>query len=723
MIAAGYHGSHKDEAGHPIVLWDARTGKDLARLREHKSEVEAVVFSPDGKTLASAGYGKSIRLWDVPSRKQRARLQIAERGIFALAFSPDSRLLASAGMMDKTVCLWDAATGKVVHRLAGHQSWVYSVAFSSDGKTVASAGYKDAVRLWAASTGTELRRIAGVPEEVSSLAFLPGDKVLASGGRNSAVQLWDVATGKELPRFGKATCGRCAVSAHGKVLVSWNGQALRLWQFGTGKELLPLAGHRAAVRAAAFSSDGKTLQSAAVTSQHGLEWGAWDARSGRQLSQPTDLPEEGRLLAFSPDRKSLAAAGEQLRDATVRLWDVASGRKRSQLAHPSGVVAIAFSPDGKRLATAAGHSLIRDDGPCSIRLWDTATARQTLELRAHDSDVQALRFSPDGRWLAAALWDKTARLWSTSTGKEVRRLQGHENGLRTIVFSPSGKLLATASQDGTVRLWETATGGEVRKLPAWATALAFAPDGKTLASVNGLLWNNVEPDNVIRLWDVSTGQLLGKLSGHSGGVTLLLFSPDGGTLVSGSEDATLLAWNVAAALRKPPAGVAKLSAGELEARWNDLADSKASRAYAALWQLAAAPQQADSLLKRRLVPASGELSQRLARLIAALDSDTFADRESASKELAKMGPLAEPALRQALTHSSLEVRQRAQRLLQKVEGATLPAEHLRAVRAVEVLELIASAEAKQLLEALGRGDPAAPLTRHAKGALERLKAR
>jgi WD40 repeat protein len=609
-------------------------------------------------------------------------------------------------------------TAKPARQLVGHRSWVWSVAFSSDGQTLATAGYDHTIRLWKVSTGTEFRQIAE-PQDLSSLAFLPGDKVLVCGGRNRPVRLWDVTTGKEMPRFGKGAHGQCAVCAEGKVLVTWSGHALRLWKVSTGEELLGLPGHQAEVRAAGFSRDGKTLLSAGAAGDHGLERCVWEAGSGRQLSRITGCLEKGRVLEFAPDRKTLAAAGPHLNCATVRLLDRVSGRNLHVLEHPPAVRAIAYSPDGKRLASASGTMILKDGAHFSLRLWDAATGRELRRFPAHDSDINALQFSPDGRVLASASWDKTARLWSTTTGKELRRLQGHANGLRAITFSPNGHFIATASQDGTVRLWETLTGGEIRKLDAWATVLAFAPDGKTLASVNGLRWNNDEPDNVIRFWDVATGTLIGKRSGHSGGVTLLLFSPDGKRLVSGSEDATLLAWDVS---DRRPARVVKVPPRELQACWRDLADTSAECGYRAVWKLVADPPQTVSLLKELLRPASGELSRRIARLITDLDSDQFAVRQAASAELAKLGDQAEPALRKALLDKpSVEVRLRATRLLEAVEAVKPTPEQLRAQRAVEVLEQIDSRDARQLLETISRGDPAATLTREAKAVLLRLQ--
>jgi WD40 repeat protein len=378
------------------------------------------------------------------------------------------------------------------------------VSFSSDGKILATTGADGEIRLWEVRTGTELRQMHTGAQDLASLAFVRGDKLLVSGGYDQAVQLWEVATGKELPRFGGETRGRCALSPDGSKLVSWSGQASRLWSVNTGKALLPLMGHQASVRAAALADDGRTVISVEVAAEYGLRLGIWESGTGSRFRPTGDWQDKGRLLAFVPDRKTLAVAKSHAEDPRIRLYDLAPGKQVRELMHPAGVTALALSADGKVLASASGNWFGEEDPKATIHMWEIPSGREMRRLIGHKTTIFALQFSPDGRVLASASWDRTMRVWSTTTGKELRRLEGHSDGLRTVAFSPDGRLLASASQDGTVRLWELATGGEVWQIKAWATVLAFAPDGKTLASVNGLGWNNIEPDNILRLWDVMT---------------------------------------------------------------------------------------------------------------------------------------------------------------------------------------------------------------------------
>ena len=159
-------------------------------------------------------------------------------------------------------------------------------------------------------------------------------------------------------------------------------------------------------------------------------------------------------VAFSPDSKLVASASH---DNTVRLWDAETGAARRTLQGHSGWVnAVAFSPDGKLVASASSDK--------TVRLWDadTGAARRTLE--GHSSSVNAVAFSPDGRLVASASSDNTVRLWEASTGAARRTLEGHSNRVNAVAFSPDGKLIASASSDKTVRLWDATTGAPRRTL-------------------------------------------------------------------------------------------------------------------------------------------------------------------------------------------------------------------------------------------------------------------
>ncbi|WP_328502253.1 helix-turn-helix domain-containing protein [Streptomyces sp. NBC_00457] len=561
------------------------------RLTGGTKPVDAIALSPDGRTVAANSRDGKVRIWDLPEGRLRHTFAGYDGGNIA-AFSPDGRTLAITAVAadDVVVALLDPVTGRKLRTFTIPDGAVRGMAFSPDGRTVAASSVS-AVRVWDVATGRKRHSFTRLVDP-RAVAFGPDGRTVAvvNGGR---VRVWDLATGRtrtanddqiEGEAVGFSPDGRtyAAVRADGSVQLretatgivrrtirdsasGLDGMAfapdgrtlaipgregtVRLWDTASGTELATVtAGHhgRGAMKVA-LSADGRTL----VTGSNGGP----DVRIHRPTVDRPQTTLSGHAdtsvsdLAFSPDGRSVATVhqGPPGR-GSAQLWDVSTGDREAtlaldtdsalqgkQLRDPvSRLRVVGFGPTGRALAVWATKKRVID-----VRDVATGRLRQSRALGA----IYTAVFSPDGMRLAIVGWEGSVRIWHLSTGALHTIRTGRDRPVRAVAFAPDGRTLAVVHVEARggdqLTLLDAANGRTQHTIEASARSsqsLAFSPDGHTLATASGY-------SGLVKTWDARTGQLRDSFS-VSTEVASLTFSPDGRTLAAGSARGVQL-WDLA----------------------------------------------------------------------------------------------------------------------------------------------------------------------------------
>jgi WD40 repeat protein len=769
--------------GADVCFWELESGTEVRRFRGKGKGIQALTFSRDGKSFYCGGDDNRLYQWDIASgnlvrswdyfagRQPRIFGSGQPEAAVALkAISPDGTTAAWVVWQwieekDGTVIqcpgeevrIWDVATGKDRCRLAiepGQRA--ARVVLSSDGRHVTAYEGRTTAIVWDTATGKQLRTLgSGYPAD--AVAYSPDGRRVATF-RNSLpprLTVWELPSSKELwhcnyscSQGGEALHRSLAFSPNGKIIALADWKNLRIWDAESGKEGPVLAGHRAPVAKVVFSPRDRTWISADADCVC-----EWDAEH-RQVNRHRLMRLDGRLTSVAESHETNLRIC-RTDSGLVQLHELTTNKLLCTLDEIEGTYQEGcFSSDGRTVA------LLRGGDQREVVFVDVPSHKVRSRVRIRESQDGYLALSRDGKLLASVSSDQTILLIDSCRGEIVRRLGKPRPPPRKDaprftttdgVFSPDGALVAFATladsptrcrerddfppQPPGLRVWQVATGRELLRFDnclasarsGQIASLVFSPDNRSLAvALNFSLPQPGTPGKAERatvpVVEVASGRLRRRLKGHTDEVNSVAFSPDGKVLASGGEDTTILLWDMTRPMAADPA-VAGPTLDRLRVHWNNLASRDAEHAYDAVLALAAMPEESVAFLAARLQSVEAPSKAHLAQWIADLDAAAFQLREEADAKLTAAHEFARPTLKAALSGKlSVEARRRIREMLTQLDAMTYPPALLQQLRAVEVLERIATPEARRVLDRLATGAPEAIVTIDARASLARLNA-
>ncbi len=534
-----------------IRIWDTATGREKRTFEFDAGPIyyPSLAFSPDGKYLALGASSRgsdnnAIYVWSLLGESRPTIIRDAHRGrLVNLAFAPEARVISCGWgarrirdpqgnkpdeLSIPQIRIWDASSGQKLSDLdPGAIEGMSGVALDRDARTLVSV-HRERVLVWNLSSGTIVRTMTIAPGKMPGkrcpgIALSPDGKTIAVDRGDETVRLWDLVTGKPLFHQNDA--------------------------------------HESVIRGAAIAATGGLL---ATGDDNGVIH-VWDSRRTKVVRR-LELGSRVWAVRFAPDGRALAAAGDSFAShngestpGIVRIWDQGDFSLRRELRLEVPAIGLEFAPDGRKVAVVSDV----------IDVFAVASGKKEAEFPGHAEETRAIAFSPDGKTLASAGRDMKIRFWDLATCRSTREIQvdGHRSGtsaswpkmpdtLGSAVFSRDLATAATSGFGDQLLAWDLKAGRPTRtfRLDTYgAASLALSPDGRLLAAAvtpmsTGLaLPPTAMADASIRIWEVATKRELLRLEPRTKECWALAFSPDCKTLISGGNDTTAIVWDITAA--------------------------------------------------------------------------------------------------------------------------------------------------------------------------------
>jgi WD40 repeat protein len=554
-----------------------------------ENEMGQLAFTPDGTSLVSTSLDGTVRVWDVATGAELLSLENHGGAVHTVAIDPQGEWAVTGGE-DGNARLWDLNSGEEIRLFPDFhvpEPWG-QLDLSSDGSLLATPSLSNTVKIWDTATG-ELLRIFTAPLPVEFVEFSPDDQMLLVGIDGSwPLSVWQLDSGEEVLQIPDSATGwEFGFSPDGKLIQTTNedADAIVFWDLEASLSSgTPVEKSRIDIPynfpTGAFSPDsqhfivqntvydvnsGEVVQtlptdflySWPVYSPDGNSI-AYGGNSGQlKISELSPLgyselafldAHEGRVYRMDTNLEESLLATADFDNGVAHLWDIETGERLvSEVAHhDDGIVTVAISADGSKLATGSPWTP-------EIKVWDASggEALVTLEHGPPSTDyiylsgIAHVDFNPvDGRYLASAGADGTARIWEWETGELVHLFEPHPEKYAVLLaeFSPDGAHLAAAtnSPQALIKIWDVESGEEfltIPDLPDRAANLRFSPDGRFIAAGGTAGW--------LRLWDATTGEEVVQLTGHPGTILGIVFTSDSKRLITAGGGNQVRIWDTA----------------------------------------------------------------------------------------------------------------------------------------------------------------------------------
>lgn len=585
-----------------VWLYEVPNAKETALFTGHTGHVNALAFSQDGNYLASGGFNNPIiQIWDIDTKKKHMTITLGQDQVEISALSYSGNSLISINCPDKYT-IWNVNTGRKLFSTR-FENFHDVYTFSNDGSRIVASDREVSIHMWDTTTSRKnlsfVRHFQGDKNEIFALSISPDNQIIANAGENTTIQLWDSRKDTELALLSDHTfwVTALAFSEDGKSFASGDaGKIIKLWDLATQKERVTITGHKNTINALTFAPVGTPIYGMCLAS--GSADGTirlWNPNNGKELALfTTGHTEYIKAIAFSDDDSTLTSAAF---NGTVDTWDLKTRQKLMVLAdtQSDATKTVLFSNDAQYYVCQGSRGMIwfKSDGfgiysslgaANNIQFWNlhkneklslpwniNTQTLSTMSFSPHNNIIaisknkeiltrhfitgselfklkgtQSLRsdkllFSPDGQKLAAIYASGYPQVWEITTQRDIT--PPNIKMSKTIAFSPDSSTLAAASKEG-IYLWRLDNKHEKKhsyfpgKLEGFNQELAFSTDGSILIGSGIDIWTTT-----IKLWDVDTGTYLGDLTGHTEIIESLVFSHDGKTLASCSQDGTVLLWN------------------------------------------------------------------------------------------------------------------------------------------------------------------------------------